>query len=241
MTEQILVSRSGDVTSLTLNRPDEGNVVSTDMGRELSRLFAAASEDGTKVIVLRANGNDFCIGRDTKGIAVGRGAETALDVRALNAEPALDFYDSFLRTPVPIVGAVQGLADGMGCALAALCDITIAADTARFRVPEMNRDIPPALVMTAFRDRVPRKAIGYLIWSRDEIDAATAREFGIVSKIVPASLLETEVDTLTETLSGNSIEALCMIKEYLNNALDMDRAAASRFAANLMSAVMASR
>jgi enoyl-CoA hydratase len=241
MSDKVLVSRVADVTTLTLNRPDEGNIVSTEMGGEIARLFAAASEDGTKVIVLRANGRDFCIGRDSTGIAVGRGSETALDVRARNAEPALDFYDSFLRTPVPIIGAVQGLADGMGCALAALCDITIAADTARFRVPEMDRDIPPALVMTAFRDRVPRKAIGYLIWSRDEVDAATAREFGIVSKVVPANVLDAEVDALTDTLSGNSMEALCMIKEYLNNALDMDRAAASRFGANLMSAVMASR
>lgn len=241
MVEQILVSRQGDTTTVTLNRPDEGNIVSTDMGGEIARLFAAAAQDGTKVIVLRASGADFCAGRDSTGIAVGRDGETALDVRARNAEPALDFYDSFLRTPVPVIGAVQGLADGMGCALAALCDITIAADTARFRVPEMNRDIPPALVMTAFRDRVPRKAIGYLIWSRDEIDAATAREFGIVSKIVPAGDLEAEVDALTERLAGNSMEALRMIKEYLNNALDMDRAAASRFGANLMSAVMASR
>ncbi len=238
MTEQILVTRNADVTTLTLNRPGEGNRVSTEMGRELTRLFAIAAENGSKMIVLRANGEDFCTGRDTAGVTVGG---TALNIRDRNADPALDFYDSFLRTPVPIIGVVQGLADGMGCALAALCDITIAADTARFRVPEMDRDIPPALVMTAFRDRVPRKAIGYLIWSRDEIDAATAREFGIVSKIVPEGMLDAEVGALCERLSGNSIEALRMIKEYLNNALDMDRAGAARFAANLMSAVMASR
>lgn len=238
MTEKILVTRTGDVTTLTLNRTDEGNRVSTEMGQELTRLFETAAQNGSKMIVLRANGPDFCLGRGTVGVAVNG---TALNIRAHNADPALDFYDAFLRTPIPIIGAVHGLADGMGCALAALCDITIAADTARFRVPEMNRDIPPALVMTAFRDRVPRKAIGYLIWSRDEIDAATAREFGIVSKVVPETDLDAEVAALTERLSANSVEAVCMIKEYLNHALDMDRAGASRFAANLMSAVMASR
>ena len=162
-------------------------------------------------------------------------------VRNNNADPALAFYDAFLATPIPIVGVVQGLADGMGCALAALCDITLAADNARFRVPEMNRDIPPALVMTAFRDRVPRKAIGYLIWSRDEIDAATAREFGIVSKILPADALDGEVEALSARLEGNSMESIRMIKEYLNNALDMDRAAARSFASNLMAAVMSSK
>lgn len=238
MTEQIVVTRVGDVTTLTLNRPDEGNRVSTEMGRELARQFEAAAENGAKMIVLRGNGDDFCLGRGTVGVVA---SGTALQIREHNADPALDFYDSFLRVPIPIIGVVHGMADGMGCALAALCDITIAADTARFRVPEMNRDIPPALVMTAFRDRVPRKAIGYLIWSRDEIDAAQAREFGIVSKVVPEADLDAEVDALTARLSANSVEAVCMIKEYLNNALDMDRGAASRFAANLMSAVMASR
>ena len=240
MTEQILVARKGDVTILTLNRPDKGNRVSTDMGREMARLCGLAAENGSKLIVLRANGADFCVGRDTAGVAEG-GDMTALDIRNHNADPALAFYDSFLATPIPIIGVVHGLADGMGCALAALCDITLAADTARFRVPEMNRDIPPALVMTAFRDRVPRKAIGYLIWSRDEIDAATAREFGIVSKIVPEAALDAELAALCDRLEGNSLESICMIKEYLNNALDMNRAAAQRFASNLMSAVMASK
>jgi enoyl-CoA hydratase/carnithine racemase len=238
MTEKILVIRCGDVTTLTLNRSGEGNRISTEMGLEFTRLFDEAAENGSKVIVLRANGPDFCLGRGTVGVAV-KGA--ALHIREHNAEPALDLYDSFLRTPIPIIGAVHGLADGMGCALAALCDITLAADTARFRVPEMNRDIPPALVMTAFRDRVPRKAIGYLIWSRDEIDAATAREFGIVSKVVTDDALDAEIETLCGRLEGNSMESIRMIKEYLNHALDMNRAAAQRFASNLMAAVMASK
>jgi enoyl-CoA hydratase/carnithine racemase len=240
VTEHILVTRKGDVTTLTLNRPDAGNRVSTDMAREFTRLFGLAAENGSKLIVLRANGADFCLGRDTTGVAEG-GAMTALDIRYHNADPALDFYDSFLATPIPVVGVVRGLADGMGCALAALCDITLAADTARFRVPEMNRDIPPALVMTAFRDRVPRKAIGYLIWSRDEIDAATAREFGIVSKVVPEDALAAETEALCGRLEGNSMASIRMIKEYLNHALDMNRAAAQRFASNLMAAVMASK
>jgi enoyl-CoA hydratase len=240
MTEQILVSRKGDVTTLTLNRPDAGNRVSTEMGRELSRLFGLAAENGSKLIVLCANGADFCLGRDSAGVAA-TSAHSALDIRDHNADPALTFYDSFLATPIPIVGVVRGLADGMGCALAALCDITIAADTARFRVPEMDRDIPPALVMTAFRDRVPRKAIGYLIWSRDEIDAATAREFGIVSKVVPETALDAEVASLTGRLEGNSPQSIRMIKEYLNHALSMDRPGAQRFASYLMSAVMASK
>ncbi len=240
MDDILLHSRNGDVTTITLNRPTEGNRVSSAMGARLSELFAAASEDGSKAIVLRANGPDFCTGRDTKGLHED-GATTALGIRTNNTDPALRFYDSFLETPIPIIGVVQGMADGMGCALAALCDITIVADNARFRVPEMNRDIPPALVMTAFRDRVPRKAMAYLVYSRDEIDASAAREFGIASKIVPEAELDSAVNELTDRLSENSMAALRLIKEYLNEALHMDRRAAISFASNILSNVMSSR
>ena len=240
MTEILLQSKQGDVTILTLNRPDDGNRVSGEMGARLSELFKVASEDGSKVIVLRANGSDFCTGRDTKGLHED-GTTSALGIRENNTDPALRFYNSFLETPIPIIGAIQGMADGMGCALAALCDITIVADNARFRVPEMNRDIPPALVMTAFRDRVPKKAIAYLVYSRDEIDASSAREFGIASKIVPEAELDAAVNELAAKLSENSMVSLHLIKEYLNQALNMDRQAAISFASNILSNVMSSR
>ena len=94
--------------------------------------------------------------------------------------------------------------------------------------------------MTAFQDRIQRKAIAYLVYSRDEIDAVTAREFGIVSKVVAPGNLERSVAELSEKISGNSIASIKMVKEYLNNALDMDRQAASSYASILLSNVMSS-
>lgn len=239
MTEEVLYSENADVSTVTLNRPSDGNIISTDMGQKISEFFERAVKHESKLIIFRGNGDNFCIGRDISGLKE-HGATTAIGLREANTDPALKFYDSFLKTPIPIIGAVDGWADGMGCALAALCDITIATETARFRVPEMNRDIPPGLVMTAFQDRVQRKAIAYLVYSRDEIDAATAREFGIVSKIVAPSNLDKSVDKLSNKLSANSIFAIKMVKEYLNNALNMDRQAASSYASNLLSNVMSS-
>lgn len=240
MNKEILYSKIADVSTVTLNRPSEGNIVSTDMGLKISEYFERATKDEAKIIIFRGNGDNFCVGRDVSGLKE-TGAATAINLRAANTDPALKFYDSFLTTPIPVIGAVHGWADGMGCALAALCDITISTDSARFRVPEMNRDIPPGLVMTAFQDRVHRKAIAYLVYSRDEIDANTAREFGIISKIVAASDLEKNVEELSAKLSENSISAIKMVKEYLNNALRMDRQAASSYASNLLSNVMSSR
>lgn len=239
MTEEVLYTKSADVSTVTLNRPSEGNIVSTEMGLKISECFERAASDEAKLIVFRGNGDNFCVGRDVAGLKE-HGAATAIGLREANTDPALKFYDSFLTTPIPIVGVVNGWADGMGCALAALCDITIAANTARFRVPEMNRDIPPGLVMTAFQDRVHRKAIAYLVYSRDEINAVTAREYGIVSKVVPPEILDKSVAELSAILSENSISAIKMVKEYLNNALNMDRQAASSYASILLSNVMSS-
>lgn len=239
MNKEILYSKIADVSTVTLNRPSEGNIVSTDMGLKISEYFERATKDEAKIIVFQGNGKIFCVGRDVSGLKE-HGAATAIGLREANTDPALKFYDSFLTTPIPIVGVVDGWADGMGCALAALCDITIASETARFRVPEMNRDIPPGLVMTAFQDRVHRKAIAYLVYSRDEIDAVTAREFGIISKVVAPENLDKSVEDLSEKLSENSMSAIKMVKEYLNNALDMDRRAASSYASILLSNVMSS-
>lgn len=239
MTEQVLYEKSSHVSTVTLNRPSEGNIVSTDMGQKISEFFERAVNDGSKMILFRGNGENFCTGRDVSGLKE-HGDATAIGLREANTDPALNFYSSFIKTPIPIVGAVDGWADGMGCALAALCDITIATESARFRVPEMDRDIPPGLVMTAFQDRIQRKAIAYLVYSRDEIDAVTAREFGIVSKVVAPGNLERSVAELSEKISGNSIASIKMVKEYLNNALDMDRQAASSYASILLSNVMSS-
>mgnify|MGYP001825349031 CR=1 FL=1 len=239
MAEEVLYAKSADVATVTLNRPAEGNIVSTEMGLKISQFFERAVKDEAKVIIFRGRGENFCIGRDVSGLKE-HGDATAIGLREANTDPALKFYDSFLTTPIPIIGVVDGWADGMGCALAALCDITIASETARFRVPEMNRDIPPGLVMTAFRDRVHRKAIAYLVYSRDEIDAVTAREFGIVSRIVKPGDLDKSVAELSAKLSENSMSAIKMVKEYLNNALDMDRRSASSYASALLSNVMSS-
>ncbi len=159
-----------------------------------------------------ADGGDFCKGRDIAGLAE-HGDASAVGLRAANTDPALSFYRKFLDVPIPVIGAVQDSAYGMGCALAALCDITIAADTARFCVPEMDRDIPPGLVMSAFHDRVGRKAIAYLVYSGDEIDADRAQDFGIVSKVVPEANLAVEVNELATKISSNSMPSVRMVKE----------------------------
>lgn len=102
-------------------------------------------------------------------------------------------YGAFRRSPIPILGVVQGQAIGYGCALAALCDITIASDAAKFQLPEMGHNIMPTMAMSALVDRVPRKASMYPVYSTAVIGVERALSFCLVSEVVPAGQLDETV------------------------------------------------
>ncbi|MBW1913236.1 MAG: enoyl-CoA hydratase/isomerase family protein, partial [Deltaproteobacteria bacterium] len=151
-----------------------------------------------------------------------------------------DLYGAFRNSPVPVIGVVQGKAIGFGCALAALCDITIASDQARFQLPEMAHNIMPTMAMSALADRVPIKALMYLVYSTDEIDAQTALTFGLVSKVVQADNLGAAVDCLVAALKKSPMPAVKAVKEYAGSALTMDTTAANNFAKNLHATINSS-
>ena len=236
MTDSIHCERDGAATRITLNRPDDGNRVSNEMAAELAGMFEAAGRDGSKMIVLRGAGADFCLGRQPPPEA-----GQAMAIRELNTDPGLAFFASIPRCPIPIIAVVQGQAVGMGCAISSLADVTIAADDARFRVPEMGRSLPPTLVMWALADRVPPKAVSWLVYSREPIDAAHALALGLVSRVVPAAELDGAAEHLVSTLSENSAASVRAVKEYMRASPGLDRQASADFASNLLANVLASK
>lgn len=238
MSDLIRSSTDGDVATIVIDRPDTGNRVTNEMAAGLGAAIDAAGAAGAKLVVLRGAGETFCLGRD---MPEGSEGGNALGIRAGNTEPALDLFGRFERCPATLVGVVQGSAVGMGCAMAALCDITLAADDAEFQVPEMGRDLPPTLVMWALSGRIPRKAAAYMVYSREPVDAQTALSMGLVSRVVPAGELEAEADALIATLADNSAGALNAVKAYMRSAPEMDRQGAADFASNLLANVLASR
>src|SRR5436305_15312179 len=119
----------------------------------------------------------------------------AFDLRRRN-DVVFNCYGAFRRCEIPVIGVIRGRAFGFGCAIAAVCDITLAADTAKFQVPEMAHNIMPTMVMSALVDRVPRKALTYLVWSMAVIGCERAREAGIVSEILPEAELDAAVVAL---------------------------------------------
>jgi len=237
MSETIRTALDAGVASIVIDRPESGNMLTIDLLRELSAAFRQAGASQAKVISLRSSGGDFCRGRDPQG---GKPSPTALAMRENLIAPILDVYDAISSVPQPVIAVVQGAALGFGCALATACDITIISEKARFRLPEMEKDLPPTLALSAMMSRVPRKALTWLVYSMDEIDASTALQLGIASCVVPATELKAASDRLTATLTARSLEALAAVKEFLRVAPAMEPRGAADYGASLLAAVLSS-
>jgi len=238
MAEKILYDKKGDATHITLNRADCGGLVSDPMAAQLTEMIDNANKD-SKYIVFRSSGEDFCLGRDPEGREPGRPTD-AMDSRR-RSEVVFNFYGSFRRSKIPVIAITQGRSLGFGCAIASVCDITIAAESARFALPEMGHNIMPTMAMSSLVDRVGRKGALYLTYSTEEIDAYTALAYGLISRVVDDDKLDIQLDMVCAALDKAPVPAVLSVKEYASNALTMSIEQASDFARNMHSAVNTSK
>ncbi len=234
----IAQASDGPILRITLNCPERGNSASDDMVAELTRLIAGASANAD-LVVLRGAGADFCLGRSRMGAR--RPVEPEALERRETTEIVFDLYRSIRSAKIPVVCGVQGRAIGFGCALAAICDITLATADARFATPEMEHAVLPTVVMSSFVDRVPRKELHYLIYSQAEIDSERALTFGIVSNVVAAGSLDAELERLCADLLKAPPIAIRGAKEYMRTAPDIAIEGAVDFARNLHATINSSR
>ena len=237
MPSPVLFETRGDSLDVVLNRPDDGNLITNEMGLEIAGVLSGLGSE-TKLVRLRGNGANFCKGRQAPQI--DREKATPLQVRHPVAEVPLALYGAVKECRAPTLAIVQGEALGVGCALAAVCDLTIASQDAIFQVPELNHNIAPTLVMWAFLNRVPYKTAAHLIYTRERIDARRAEMLGLVTRVVATADLERDAETLSESLLSRPAAPLQAIKEYLKFASRMDPASASAFSSVLNAAVTTS-
>ena len=235
MADPVLVQKDGDITTITLNRPEAGNRQTDATWAQVTKMFDEAAK-ASRVILFKGAGDDFCLGREAMGQTEPGPVPEAYAVRD-RAETIFNLYGAFRNSRAPIIGIVQGRAVGLGCALAALCDITIASDKARFSFPETAHRIMPTIAFSALVDRVPRKAATYMMYSAQEIDAHKALLFGFASNVVPANELDSAVATLVEHMSKMPLAAVLALKEYARAAFGMSTQGASDFARNLHATV----
>lgn len=242
MNDHVLTSQMGHAWRIELNRPDCGNLVTTEM---VSALADAAKRvpDDAKLLVLAGRGADFCKGRDYQAApedARGGRPPSALELRSRMAGPIIGCYTLLKELPVPTLAVVQGAAYGFGCALAGACDIVLAAESSRFRLPEMTKGLPPTLAMAAL-DKLTARGLGYLVYSTADLDARAALAMGLASVVVPDGELSARADKLVETISSQPLDAVRAVKEYLKFAPLMEPRGRADFAASLIAGVLSSR
>lgn len=217
MDEQpVVVESVGRVGVITLNRPKQLNALNDALMDALGvALLNFDADDAIGAIVITGNAQAFAAGADIAAMA----GWSYMDV--YRSDFITRNWETIRRVRKPVLAAVAGFALGGGCELALACDILIAADNARFGLPEIKLAMLPGAGGT---QRLPRaigkaKAMDMCLSAR-MLSAAEAERSGLVSRVVPADALFDESIALATTIAGYSLPALMAIKESVNRAYE---------------------
>ncbi|MCV7289279.1 MULTISPECIES: enoyl-CoA hydratase [Mycolicibacterium] len=213
--ETILVTRTGRVATITLNRPKALNALNSQVMTEVTTAAAELDKDpGVGAIIVTGNEKAFAAGADIKEMA-------ELSFADVYSADFFELWSKFAATRTPTIAAVAGYALGGGCELAMMCDILIAADTAKFGQPEIKLGVLPGMGGSQRLTRAIGKAKAMdLILTGRTIDATEAERAGLVSRLVPADSLIDEALAVAETIAGMSLSASRMAKEAVNRAFE---------------------
>src|SRR5436190_5538183 len=197
--EHIVVERSGDLATVTMNRPQRRNALYLAHMRELITACGELGSSDALGIVLAGNGPVFSAGHDFADTA---GADLPY-MRALLAT-CTDLMTLIQQVPQPVVARVHGLATAAGCQLVASADLAVASEEAGFAAPGGKGGWFCHTPMVAIARNVGRKRAAELALSGDVIDARTALDWGLVNKVVPAVQLDSAVQDLLERVTRGS-------------------------------------
>lgn len=213
--ETILVDREERVGIITLNRPQALNALNTQVMNEVTSAAAEFDADpGIGAIIVTGNAKAFAAGADIKEMA-------SLSFSEVFDADFFAAWSKLAAVRTPTIAAVAGYALGGGCELAMMCDLLIAADTAKFGQPEIKLGVLPGMGGSQRLTRAIGKAKAMdLILTGRTIDAAEAERSGLVSRVVPADDLLTEAKAVATTISQMSRSAARMAKEAVNRAFE---------------------
>ena len=222
--DAILLTREGDIATLTLNRPDALNVLDVPMMEALvTRCAALASDTSLRVVIIKGAGRHFMAGGDLKTFAtqLEDAGETARESFQRIVERLHAAIESLHRMPHAVIGALQGAVAGFGLSLAAACDLVVAADDAYFASAYRNIGLTPDGGGTWALARIVglRKALEIYLLS-ERFDAEEARRIGLVNRVVPRAELDATVGAMARSIAEGPALALRNVKRMLRDASD---------------------
>ena len=233
-----LVRRGVDargVVTLTLDRPDAFNALSTGMLDALQReLERCAADDTTRIVVIAGAGKAFSAGHDLKEM---RAAPSQAYYEALFTQCARVML-TIQRLPVPVIARVHGIATAAGCQLVAACDLAVAADSARFAVSGVNLGLFCSSPSVALSRNVGRKAAFEMLVTGAFISAEEARQKGLVNRVVGLDALDAEIEALVGTIVAKPRVAIALGKALFYRQLERGIEAAYEDAGRTMACNM---
>ena len=233
--EFITAEVKGRVALITLNRPKQRNALNPKLMQELgTALSGLDADDGVGCLVITGDEKAFAAGADI-------GAMKDFDFQhAFKSDYITRDWEHIRSVRKPVIAAVAGYALGGGCELAMMCDIIIAADSAKFGQPEINLGVLPGSGGT---QRLPRaigkaKAMDLCLTGR-MMDAAEAERAGLVSRVVPAAKLLEEAMAVAQAIAAYSLPVAMMVKEAVNRAYETTLSEGVHFERRLFHAAFA--
>ncbi len=228
--QNLLSSTEGQLGIITLNRPDRRNALSLELMRELiASLDEVSSRSDVRAVILASSGKAFSSGHDLSEM-VGR---TVADYRRL-FDVCTELMMKIQSIPQPVIAQVQGIATAAGCQLVATCDLAIAADTAQFATPGVKIGLFCTTPMVALSRAVGRKRAMEMLLTGKLVDAATAVEWGLINRAVPATELEAETRRLACQIAQASSFTVALGKQAYYAQIDLDQPKAYAYAKEVM-------
>ncbi len=213
-TDHVLYVVNGSIAEITLNRPDKLNSITAEMVGALHlALDQAEGDPGVRAIVLRAEGKSFSAGFDLGEMNPN---PTRPAMRAV-LQADYDIIMRFWQSPKPTISAIQGYALGGGFELAMACDVSVAADDARFGEPEPKFGSGIVALLLPWLTG-PKQAKEMLLCGNDRIDAQRALSWGLVNAVVPRAKLDDEVRAMARNVTLLDASAVRLTKQAINRS-----------------------
>ncbi|WP_087558162.1 enoyl-CoA hydratase/isomerase family protein [Rhodococcus sp. NCIMB 12038] len=217
MSDVVLYETDGPIATITLNRPDKLNAISTEVVLELDKRIAqAGADDSIKVVLIAANGRAFSAGFDINDEIEDK-TETPLEWLPVLRRDA-DVTMRVWSCPKPTIAVVQGYCLAGACEIAMACDIIVAAEDAKFGEPEIQYGSGPVTLLMPFI--LGQKKTNELLFTGDKIGAEEALSLGLINKVVPRDELESAARELALRIAPTPLPILQLTKQALNRAYE---------------------
>jgi enoyl-CoA hydratase/carnithine racemase len=215
--ERLLRRDDNGVAELTLNRPAQFNALDLGLLDALDRALAAIADDArVRVVVLSGAGRAFCPGHDLKEMLANCNETFVGDL----FRRCCDVMLAMQRIPQPVIAKVHGIATAAGCQLVAAADLAVAASDARFATSGVNLGLFCATPGVALSRNVPRKRAFEMLFTGEFVDAASARNFGLVNRVVPSDALDAATRALADSIVAKPAAVVALGKRFFYRQLE---------------------